>query len=345
MSLKSAGRFLLHRCGGLHALRQLHRRGLRILMYHRFPAGESEAFEHQCAHLQRYYRPVSMRQVAESLHQGKALPAHAVAVTVDDGYRDFYETAYPVLQAYGIPATVYLVTDFLDGQAWAWWDQVHYCFQRSRLETVSVPLGQESLEFALRTSKERGQAADRLIETLKTLPNAVRLQVLGSLPSLFQVALPEEAPPEAAFLRWEEVRRMAGQGIEFGVHTRTHPILAALNEQELAAEILESRDRLAQELSQPPIHFSYPNGRWVDIGEAALRAVKQAGFLTAMTTEAGVNRPPRRALLLERIGAEPSGPSLDYFQRCLALGQESVRLGLPVRLRRASLPAAVPTLQ
>ena len=65
-----------------------------------------------------------MKQVAAALHGGEPLPPKAVAITVDDGYRDFLLRAYPVFHEFEIPATVFLVSDFIDGTGMLWWDRL-----------------------------------------------------------------------------------------------------------------------------------------------------------------------------------------------------------------------------
>lgn len=57
--------------------------------------------------------PVTAKAVAEARHGGTPLPEHAVAVTFDDGFRDFQETALPILDERGIPATLFVTTGAL----------------------------------------------------------------------------------------------------------------------------------------------------------------------------------------------------------------------------------------
>jgi peptidoglycan/xylan/chitin deacetylase (PgdA/CDA1 family) len=307
-----------HRAGGVAAARWLNRKGVRILMYHRFTTPAS-AFTAQLAHIRRRYAPVSLTQVAEWMTSGAPIPGNACAVTVDDGYRDFFDVAYPVLREYGIPAIVYLVSDFLDGKLWLWTDRVRYAFLHTPLETASVELPDGALlHFELDSPTKRLTAAGRMGEALKRLTNADRLALLDYLPQLLKVTLPEQPPDEYAPLRWDQVRAAAGSLIEFGAHTATHPILSSVSsERELAAEIDGSKRRIEEELDRPVTHFCYPNGSDRDIGAAAIEAVRVAGFRTAVTTETGLVRKTGDLLRLPRIGVEPTLEER-YFQRCAA---------------------------
>src|SRR6185369_4283470 len=122
-----------HGARGLEVVRWWKRKQVRILMYHHFRTSAA-VLATQLAHLRKTYALVSMAQVASWLASGAAMPENACAVTIDDGYRDFFEVAYPLFREFGIPATVYLVTEFLDGKLWLWTDQVRYAFRKTPLE-------------------------------------------------------------------------------------------------------------------------------------------------------------------------------------------------------------------
>lgn len=315
--LKNAARAAFHKAGGVDLARWMNRKGLRILMYHRFTRREPLAW--QCAHVRAHYSPVSMSQAADWLtHRGR-LPENALAITVDDGYRDFYQVAYPVLREYEIPATVYLVSDFVDRSRWLWVDQVQYEFLHGHAASYRMELpGQPPQSFELGTPQTRKAAARAVIEAAKKISNAERLRLLETLPVQLVVRLPEDAPAEYEPLRWDEVREMAAQGIEFGAHTRTHPILSRLaGERELAFEIEGSKRQIEQQVGRAVQHFCYPNGAREDVSNEVVDAVRTAGFQTAVTTESGLNQVAADPFRLLRIGVEP-GLEVDYFERCAA---------------------------
>jgi peptidoglycan/xylan/chitin deacetylase (PgdA/CDA1 family) len=104
---------------------------MSILMYHQIgryprPDGHRALF----CHIDRFkaqlrylkwagFDVLSMDQARASLFEGRPLKRHAVVITVDDGYEDFAEHAWPALQAHGYPAMVYLVHDLI-GRHSAW---------------------------------------------------------------------------------------------------------------------------------------------------------------------------------------------------------------------------------
>jgi peptidoglycan/xylan/chitin deacetylase (PgdA/CDA1 family) len=316
-ALKKAALVAFHKAGGLSMARWMNRKGLRILMYHRF--AERGPLARQCAHIRARYSPVSLSQAADGLTHGGRLPENAIAITVDDGYRDFYQVAYPVFREYGIPATVYLVSDFLDRALWLWVDQVRYGFLHGEARSFRMEIpGEAPLSFELGTPETRRAAARAVTEAAKRIPNAERLRLLERLPEQLGVRLPEDAPAEYEALHWDEVREMAAAGIDFGAHTRTHPILSRLaGDGELAGEIAGSKRQIEQQVGRTVEHFCYPNGSRKDVGREAVEAVRAAGFQTAVMTESGLNYVGADRFRLRRIGMEP-GLDDTYFERCAA---------------------------
>lgn len=293
--MKRALKVAFHGAGGVHAVRWMKRNGVRILMYHRF--SDAAALDRQCAHIRKYYKPIAMSAVADWLDSGRPAEPYSLGVTVDDGYRDFLEVAHPVFAKYGIPVTVFLVSDFMDGKCWLWYDQVVWAYQRAR------GTAGEGRELAVR---------------MTNMSAAERSAMLSEVPRSLGVQLPAEAPPEYRPLSWDDVRSLADSGVEFGAHTKTHPILSAvLDSERLRDEIAGSKQRIEAELGTPVTHFCYPNGRGVDIGAAAVTAVREAGYRTAVTAEPGVNHAGADPFLLCRIGADPTHEE-DYFERAVA---------------------------
>jgi peptidoglycan/xylan/chitin deacetylase (PgdA/CDA1 family) len=286
-------------------------------MYHRF--SDRAALARQCDHMRRHYQPVSMATVSEWLRAGRSLPPYALAVTVDDGYGDFQEAGYPVFAKYGIPVTVFLVTDFIDGKSWLWFDRMVYAFRQAKVAEARIAMpGGKVAHFKLESAASRRAAGQQLADLAVHLSPADRRELIYTLPRLLQVEIPEQAPPEYQSLSWEEVRSLASSGVEFGAHTKTHPILSSLTESaELREEIAGSKSRIECELDRPVLHFCYPNGKMRDIGPAAAETVRAAGMQTAVTAEPGLNRRRQDAFLLRRIAADPSHQQM-YFERRLA---------------------------
>ena len=307
----------LHKLGGIQGFRLLNCTGVRILMYHRFPAN-TQGLKRQCEIIRREYHPVSLRALSEYLRGGEPLPRNAVAITIDDGFRDFL-FAHPVFRQHDIPVTVFLVSDFLDGKLWLWFNQIKYALRHTRKDSLTLELPQkESFAVSFAGDLERGIVHERISDRLKKLENTARLAACKQIIEQLEVEIPASPPEEFAPLKWSEVQELARDGVEFGAHTKSHPILSQLKDPATQKEEIEgSKRRLEEELGSPVIHFCYPNGKRTDFNDTTLKLVADCGFHSAVTTEPGLNLPGAPPFLLRRLGVEPSVP-VPYFRELLA---------------------------
>jgi len=266
-----------------------HRR-VGVLAYHRIgdpsqaPPGMVSAtprgFERQMRALASWACPVSLGQM-----QVGRLPRRAVAVTFDDAYADFAEHAWPVLRRYGIPVTLFVPTAYPGSPGTRfWWDRLH-----TALECASEPLPTPLGRFRLDTSARRRAAYRALRDHVKSLPHDEGMALVHELVSRLR-----GPAPEARVLAWDELRRLAAEGVTLAAHTRTHPCLDTLPPERLADEVGGSVQELAAEAGVRAFAFAYPAGR---VSDAAEEAVREAGLALAFTTSAGVAKPGRDAPL------------------------------------------------
>lgn len=320
-AVNALARFAVHGLGMIQAFFWYHRNSFQILTYHRFTdvpsVDPTEVLTRQCAYIREHFNPVSMSQIEAALHQGAALPPNAVAITVDDGYRDFLSVAFPVFRAYGLPVTVYLITGFIDRQLWPWWDRLAYALQHSATPDLTYGLSGNGLpsQLPLRSNAERQAACSAVCAAMVKLPNRERLALMERLPEMLAVEIPTEAPPEYAPLTWNEVRKLQTESVEFGAHSHTHPVLTSLENDELVyEEVAESKRRIEEELRSRVTHFCYPNG---DFDDKVVAAVRASGFLSATTVLSGYDSRSTDPYLLRRHSLEMDLSDY-YFRESLA---------------------------
>ena len=126
-NLKPHAVSLLYSLGYFSLQRRLKSERVSILMYHRFskfpePFKTPQVFfEKQLKYLQQRYNFISFNDYLQTFHrENVSLPKNPMLLTIDDGFRDNYEYAYPLLQKYDVPATIFLTTDFVSRRAWLW---------------------------------------------------------------------------------------------------------------------------------------------------------------------------------------------------------------------------------
>jgi peptidoglycan/xylan/chitin deacetylase (PgdA/CDA1 family) len=257
------------------ATRQLHRRGaVMVLTFHRV-LNDAE-FQHTCSLPGIVIRRRTFEKLAgyvaekyQAVDFGQAIEAPAgklrVMFTFDDGWKDNYTNALPVMRARGIPATVFVCPGLI-GRTLPFWPEL----VASLLAKASPPVA--------------GAKIESLIETLKTYTTERRQQFIARLYELHAPANGGDAYNGDRTVSWDDIREMDAAGVRFGCHTHTHQILTTVPAQTACQEIQKSKAAIEAALHRRCDLFAYPNGN----SSAATRAIlAEEGFSAAFTTQRG----------------------------------------------------------
>jgi peptidoglycan/xylan/chitin deacetylase (PgdA/CDA1 family) len=259
----------------------------------------TETFRRHLELVREQYEVLSLEEAVRVLRGERRAARPVAAITFDDGYRDNYEQAFPVLQRLGLPATIFVPTSYIGTARLLDHDRIYWLAQAARVcrLELAVPLRKAGLapeKIAALNSKLHPLA---LAEGLVYLPFDLRERVLGCL----EEAVGECAgsyPAGLALLEWEMVAEMAEAGISFGSHSDQHAVLTLEAEPEVERDLVNSKRLLEARLGRPVRHFAYPNGCY---SGAIKRLMARAGFEVAVTTERRINRRGDDLLALGRI--------------------------------------------
>lgn len=260
-------------------------------------------FEQVIATLTRYYSIVSLDAIVAHLESGEPFSRDSIAIVFDDGYEDNYRLALPVLIRYGVPATVFLATGFIDRKDLMWTDRVEKALLRTHNQEVDlsfVGLEFQSRRLPLKTRAQRA-LANIMISTIFKELNARDLE--SALTRLEDVLGTDASNYPLRMMTWGEVRALTDSGIDIGSHGVSHTILTKLGFQEACGEIRVSKAIIEDKIQRPVRHFAYPNGRENDFSDALRDACVAIGYDSVSSCVWGVNRPYLDTpFFLKRIG-------------------------------------------
>jgi peptidoglycan/xylan/chitin deacetylase (PgdA/CDA1 family) len=237
--------------------------------------------------------------------------------TFDDGYRDNREHAYPIFRRHGLPFTIYVPTDFPDGQGDLWWLKLEKAI--GAIETLNIKLDGTWSKLTLGSVEEKDQAYEQLYWWLRSMPEMEARRVVGEMCAAHDVDT--SGLCRSLIMDWEELRDLASDElVTIGAHTRRHLSLAKLTLAEAAAEIEESVRRLERELKRPVRHFSFPYGDETAAGPREFRLAKELGLGTAVTTRKGLihERHAHELTALPRVSLNGDYQSSHYVKVMLS---------------------------
>ena len=231
-------------------------------------------FAEQMEVLHEHFDPVPLAEL--STDPRSAPRSRSVAVTFDDGYRDGLDDGKPVLERYGIPATVFVTSGYVGSSRDFWWDELErICFtgefgSRTDISGLNV-----------NPALAPGDLTLDLWSQLHPLTFEVRRERLDELAEAARVP-PTESPNT---MTMEELAQLADGGlVEIGGHTVNHPSLALLSPEAQYEEIHGNRMQLEQMIGRPVTSFCYPHGEFT---QKTAVLVQEAGYERACSSIAG----------------------------------------------------------
>jgi peptidoglycan/xylan/chitin deacetylase (PgdA/CDA1 family) len=207
-------------------------------------------------------------------------------VTIDDGYRDTLQWAYPILKTHDVPFALYIPTSFPDRIGELWWLAIEAVVARNQRITFLVDDQEHGFECA--TVEEKHHVFDQLYKWLRSFRTEDELRrVVRDLSVRYQVDI--AAFCEELCMSWEDLSRIAADPlVTIGAHTVNHVMLAKTPERQARAEMAMSRAVIEASLGLRPDHLSYPVGDAAAAGLREFRIAAELGFKTAVTSRPGV---------------------------------------------------------
>ena len=283
-----------------------------ILMYHRiidkdlqspFPVQPGmyvtpDNFGKQVKFLKDKFKIISLDVLVERLKNGEDVSGCCV-LTFDDGWRDNYTNAFPILKKHQVPATIFLATGFIDTQKWFWPEEVSlslaWLYQNkmdsSKLLGILQKLFDKSQFYSCGLPCD---AIDRFIDKLKQYEPQQRERVVAALKDVCPAT-----KHERILMNWNEVQEMANSGlISFGAHTVSHTLLDQLTVENARYEIKKSKEDIEKRIEKQVNLFAFPNGNY---NKKVLAILRDTKFAAAVTTRRGYIDMSTHLLELPRI--------------------------------------------
>lgn len=300
-------------------------RSLIVLLYHRIHQRNGSLpemnvspcmFNLHMQHLSQYYRPISLREYMKPERESFTSGKLKVMVTFDDGWRDNYDHAYPILKNHNIPALIFLTSGYIGTRRLFWQERLLKVLATCQTFKASSPLYQEVrsvLDSLLHSQSFNPNEAmslngcnqqtkvKALIETLKSLPIEEVERAVKQIEDSLGIPADGSKTCERALLNWMEIEQMCDGLIEFGSHTCRHALLNMIDPTSMVEEIVGSKEVIEQRLNRRITAFAYPNGNYDD---RVIEEVRKAGYEIAFTTELGVNLKKTKLFQLKRIGVD-----------------------------------------
>ena len=262
-----------------------------VLAYHRVLDAQdslrpeqtfAKKFERHTIVLSKFFNVIDLSEVPAML-EANEIPPRAVAISFDDGYKDNFRTALPIIDKYKMTASFFVATAYLDGGI-MWNDAIIEAIRHCKCAHIDFRIpGIDVLPTVSAPDKRATIVA--LIRHLKYLPSIARQEAVQCIVRKTGAELPKNL-----MMSSDNVAELHTAGMNIGAHTVHHPILSKISQDEARVEIVESKKHLESLLGASVSSFAFPNGKpGIDYLPEHVEIVRDAGFKLAVSTYHGRN--------------------------------------------------------
>ena len=204
-----------------------------------------------------------------------------VLLTFDDGYKDNYDLAYPILKKYNIPFAVFLTTSFPEKEAVLWW----YIIEDLIMNNEAILLSDDT-KYNCKTYKQKVDTFMSIRKKIMLISPDSFLKDLESLLSDYKIDWISKC--NELVMTWSQIQELSKDRlVTIASHTRNHYPLNRLNESMVLSEIKDANTLIESKIGEPVNHFAYPFGTRLEINQREIEIVKSINFKTAVTTRNG----------------------------------------------------------
>ncbi len=246
------------------------------------------------------FKFIPLNELVGGIRTGK-IPKSCAAITFDDGWKDNFDYAYPLLKELRIPATIFLVSGWVGTNKVPWSTNLNYLLKNivggRNLSSLMDLLINKGLKIHKNEMSDTRLLVFDLNDQLKRWPLDEIQCLLSQISNHFEIE-PESFNQNRNFLNLEEILQMKDQQIDFGSHSQNHAILTNEPKERAFIELKESKEEIEKKIGEKVVAFSYPNGNY---DQAIIDRVRDLGYEYACSTEPGWVNKKENIFALKRI--------------------------------------------
>jgi peptidoglycan/xylan/chitin deacetylase (PgdA/CDA1 family) len=277
---------------------------------------EDEFFQHM-KYIKKHCVVISIDEAVEFKRKRKGYPPRAVVVSFDDGFRNIFTSAAPILESLRIPAIFYITSGIVNTDIMFWVDMIEDCLNITRKSSIKIRLDKE-YSFAIRNNGQKINALQRIKSFCKASRADVKNRVINDLMVSTKVSPSTSHALNYQKISWPELKMLSKNSLfTIGGHSLYHDALSQLGSDRLRCDIPLSLKLLEYNLGKKIFHYSYPEGGPRDYNEKIIQYLKSLGIVCCPSAQVGLNDLNTGLFHLKRIMVGFMGIRFPYWDKNL----------------------------
>jgi len=217
---------------------------------HLYKVRSTKQFIADLEYLCKYYTPVDLDSLHDIIDNNRTVSQPIFHISFDDGLKEIYSNIAPILNRKGIPASVFLNTDFIDNKG---------LFFRYKVSLIIHQIHQKKIppeKFNNLISNREGT-----LNSFKSKLMALTIDdsdIINGIAKAIDLDFKKYLKDFEPYLNRQQIKELSETGFKFGSHSLNHPFFKLLPIEEQKKQVVDSFDFIAKELNIRDRYFSFP---------------------------------------------------------------------------------------
>lgn len=274
-----------------------------------------ESFVEQMKFIKKKCNVLSIDDIIAIKNNGNIFPPYSVIVSFDDGFKNNYSIAAPILDDLHIPTVFYVTSGIVNTDIMFWVDIIEDCINNTEKKNIKLMLD-AGVRFDLSSRALKIKAVETIKNYCKKVSYHQKDQVIEELIYVTTVQPSVYRSDNYLKFSWNDLKEIAGNKLfTIGGHSLYHSILSKLPSEKMKADIHLSLKLLEYHLGKKIVHYSYPEGQEEDFNDEVIGVLKKEGILCCPTAISGLNDKDVDLFYLRRIMVGFMGTPFPFFNK------------------------------
>jgi peptidoglycan/xylan/chitin deacetylase (PgdA/CDA1 family) len=263
-----------------------------------------KTFNMHLEYLKANFKIIHVKELLERYFDGESLH-NCCAISFDDGWRDNYYYAFPLLKKHSIPSSFFLATGFIESEKWFWEEEVSFFIKNTARSSRRRFIFGENIPNEINklfNEVEQGDVVGitSVVYLLKGIPRFQFDQIVTRIREKNKLTRPQQR----LMMDWAQIEEMYKTGLaKFYSHSHSHEVLTGLSGEVIEKEVLVSKSVICDRLNCTNEIFCYPSGRY---DSRIISILQKNQFQFALSTERGFLSRDDGRYCVKRIGVHDS---------------------------------------
>ena len=252
----------------------------------------SSDFEKQMIYLKKNYKVISMDELVYLYKNSNLIDKNInyAVVTFDDGFKNNFSTAAPILTKHEIPTMFYITSGLIGTRKLFWVDKIENYVNKANVNSFKLRLNINYINFNIGSFKQKIEAIKKIKSYCKLVSRNDKDRIINELKIVTKYKHSKKIIKNYEILNWNEIRLMSKNKLfSFGAHTVDHEILSYLSKSDMMNQIKKSVSTLGSKLNFKVKHFSYPEGQKNHYNQSVINFLKKIGIICSPSAVKGLN--------------------------------------------------------